>query len=95
MQRSGQAPTPGNGAQRWWVGDPVAFAEVVGRGSRLPAARISAATAEVAHRVGAEVAEVVVKDVIVPLELRAAPPGTRIVLGMPEAVALAGGGDPS
>ncbi|NUR81349.1 MAG: slipin family protein, partial [Dermatophilaceae bacterium] len=46
--------------------------EVVGRGAALPAARITAATAEVARRVGAEVAEVVVKDVIVPVELRAA-----------------------
>ncbi|MFM6851019.1 MAG: SPFH domain-containing protein [Terrabacter sp.] len=112
--------------------------EVVGRGAALPAARITAATAEVARRVGAEVAEVVVKDVIVPVELRAAaaelaiarrrgeaqleaaraetaalrslangaklldahpalarlrlvqsaPPGTRIVLGVPEATAI-------
>lgn len=113
--------------------------EVVGRGAALPAARITTATAEVARRVGAEVAEVVVKDVIVPVELRAAaaelatarrrgeaqleaaraetaalrslangaklldahpalarlrlvqsaPPGTRIVLGVPDAAALA------
>ncbi|MHA3836744.1 SPFH domain-containing protein [Terrabacter sp. AAH1] len=46
--------------------------EVVGRGSALPAASITAATAEVSRRVGADVAEVVVKDVIVPVELRAA-----------------------
>ncbi|NUO91747.1 MAG: slipin family protein [Dermatophilaceae bacterium] len=113
--------------------------EVVGRGAALPAARITTATAEVARRVGAEVAEVVVKDVIVPVELRAAatelatarrrgeaqleaaraetaalrslangaklldahpalarlrlvqsaPPGTRIVLGVPDAAAVA------
>jgi regulator of protease activity HflC (stomatin/prohibitin superfamily) len=112
--------------------------ELVGRGAALPTARITAATAEVARRVGAEVAEVVVKDVIVPVELRAAaaelatarrrgeaqleaaraetaalrslangaklldahpalarlrlvqaaPPGTRIVLGVPDAVAV-------
>ena len=46
--------------------------EVVGRGAALPAATIIAATAEVSRRVGADVAEVVVKDVIVPVELRAA-----------------------
>lgn len=46
--------------------------EVVGRGAALPAEQISAATAAVARRVGVEVAEVVVKDVIVPVELRAA-----------------------
>ena len=46
--------------------------EVVGRGAVLPADRITAATAEVARRVGVDVAEVVVKDVIVPVELRAA-----------------------
>ena len=46
--------------------------EVVGRGAALPAASITAATAEVSRRVGADVAEVVVKDVIVPVELRAA-----------------------
>jgi regulator of protease activity HflC (stomatin/prohibitin superfamily) len=45
---------------------------VVGRGAALPAASITAATAEVSRRVGADVAEVVVKDVIVPVELRAA-----------------------
>ena len=117
--------------------------DVVGRGAALPAARITAATAEVAHRVGAEVAEVVVKDVIVPVELRAAaaelatarrrgeaqleaaraetaalrslangaklldahpalarlrlvqaaPPGTRIVIGVPDAVAVGTGDD--
>ncbi|MGO4597653.1 SPFH domain-containing protein [Terrabacter sp. 2RAF25] len=112
--------------------------DVVGRGAALPTARISAATAEVARRVGVEVAEVVVKDVIVPVELRvaaaelatarrrgeaqleaaraetaalrslangaklldahpalarlrlvqSAPPGTRIVLGVPDVAAL-------
>jgi len=46
--------------------------DLVGRGAALPTARITAATAEVARRVGAEVAEVVVKDVILPVELRAA-----------------------
>ena len=45
---------------------------VVGRGAALPAASITAATAEVSRRVGVDVAEVVVKDVIVPVELRAA-----------------------
>jgi regulator of protease activity HflC (stomatin/prohibitin superfamily) len=115
--------------------------EVVGRGAALPAVTITAATAEVSRRVGADVAEVVVKDVIVPVELRAAaaelatarrrgeaqleaaraetaalrslangaklldahpalarlrlvqsaPPGTRIVLGVPDAVAPAEG----
>jgi regulator of protease activity HflC (stomatin/prohibitin superfamily) len=119
--------------------------EVVGRGATLPSARITAATAEVARRVGAEVVEVVVKDVIVPVELRAAaaelatarrrgeaqleaaraetaalrslangaklldahpalarlrlvqsaPPGTRIVLGVPDAVTLGTGDDPA
>jgi regulator of protease activity HflC (stomatin/prohibitin superfamily) len=119
--------------------------DVVGRGAALPTAQISAATAEVARRVGVEVAEVVVKDVIVPVELRAAaaelatarrrgeaqleaaraetaalrslangaklldahpalarlrlvqsaPPGTRIVLGVPDAVAFGAGDDPA
>jgi len=46
--------------------------DLVGRGAALPTARVTAATAEVARRVGAEVAEVVVKDVILPAELRAA-----------------------
>ena len=117
--------------------------DVVARGAALPANRITAATAEVARRVGAEVAEVVVKDVIVPHELRSAaaelatarrrgeaqleaaraetaalrslangaklldahpalarmrlvqsaPPGTRIVLGVPDLGALGDGPD--
>jgi len=46
--------------------------DLVSRGRALPMAAITAAAAEVARRVGAEVAEVVVKDVIVPVELRAA-----------------------
>ncbi|GGM89679.1 hypothetical protein GCM10009721_13740 [Terrabacter tumescens] len=46
--------------------------ELVGRGAALPTERITAATAEVARRVGADVIEVVVKDVIVPVELRSA-----------------------
>ena len=117
--------------------------DLVRRGAALPTSRITAATVEVARRVGVEVAEVVVKDVIVPAELRAAaaelatarrrgeaqleaaraetaalrslangaklldahpalarlrlvqaaPPGTRIVLGVPDALAAADGGD--
>ncbi|GAA2740813.1 hypothetical protein GCM10009868_04430 [Terrabacter aerolatus] len=46
--------------------------DLVRRAASLPTARITAATVEVARRVGADVAEVVVKDVIVPPELRAA-----------------------
>lgn len=46
--------------------------DLVSRGRALQTVTITAATAEVARRVGVEVAEVVVKDVIVPVELRAA-----------------------
>ncbi len=46
--------------------------EVAARGSAIPASAMTAATDTVARRVGVEVHEVVVKDVIVPIELRAA-----------------------
>ncbi len=50
----------------------LAVDDLVARGARLPVDAITAATAEVAHRVGVEVAEVVVRDVILPTELRSA-----------------------
>ncbi|WP_127131603.1 SPFH domain-containing protein [Georgenia sp. SYP-B2076] len=46
--------------------------EDLGRGSALPAAQLTAATDAAARAVGVAVTEVVVKDVIVPRELRAA-----------------------
>lgn len=46
--------------------------DLMSRGRALQTATITAATAEVARRVGVEVVEVVVKDVIVPAPLRAA-----------------------
>ncbi|MFX0539265.1 slipin family protein [Ornithinimicrobium sp. Y1847] len=46
--------------------------ELTQRGAQLPIADLTAAVAEVGHGVGLEVREVVVKDVILPAELRAA-----------------------
>jgi regulator of protease activity HflC (stomatin/prohibitin superfamily) len=46
--------------------------QLVGRGSAVPGGEMTAATAESAERVGVSVAEVVVKDVILPAEVRAA-----------------------
>lgn len=46
--------------------------ELIGRGSGHPLDEITAAAAVVAEAVGVEVVEVVVKDVILPIELRAA-----------------------
>lgn len=46
--------------------------DLVARGARVPVGDITAATAGVANRVGIEVAEVVVRDIILPPELRSA-----------------------
>ncbi|HEX5969959.1 MAG TPA: SPFH domain-containing protein, partial [Intrasporangium sp.] len=46
--------------------------ELIGRGSGLPLDEMTSAASAVAQTVGIDVAEVVVKDVILPIELRAA-----------------------
>lgn len=50
----------------------VELADLTRRGARLPSEEITAATAAVARTVGVEVAEVVIRDVILPIEVRQA-----------------------
>lgn len=50
----------------------LAVDDLLRRGATLPTARVTSVTAAAVDRVGVDVVEVVVKDVIVPVELRAA-----------------------